>query len=103
MKALLSLLLLIISIQSFAQSLARIEDKGGFVNVRKTPDSKGEIIAKLVADDIFYVLEKVGDWYEVPSPNPAHTSGYAHQSRVRLLQDFTKISLIKIQPNLAIF
>jgi len=56
-----------ISLYSKAQEYAIIKDKDGFVNVRKGPNAKSEIIGKLYVDDIFsYDTEsESAGWVEI--------------------------------------
>lgn len=39
----------------------------GYLNVRKTPDSKGDIIGKLQENSACEILEESGDWYHISS------------------------------------
>lgn len=56
-----------ICVYSKAQDYAVIKDKDGFVNVRKEPNAKSEIIGKLYVDDIFsYDTEsESAGWIEI--------------------------------------
>ena len=92
MKSLLFLSLLIITDAAIAQ-FGRIEDKDGYVNIRKNPDLKSEVVGKFVADDIFWCLESSeGEWLEVDIQTPPY-HGHIHKSRVKFIREFYKMAV----------
>ena len=66
MKNLLLFLFLVANI-SLAQQryIGQINDPDGYTNIRKSPNSKAEIIGKLLKNEYFFYTENSSDWYEV--------------------------------------
>lgn len=92
MRGLLIILICILGQTTFGQ-FGIITDKNGFVNVRNSPDSSNNIIDKLTNGQIVFCFEAEGEWrpidYDLSRQNK---SGYIHQSRVKLIEDFDKIT-----------
>jgi len=86
-----------------AQSFAIINDKDGFVNVRKEPNVKSAIVGKLYVDDIFGVDEddnvdvKKLEWLKIYKQDEHHgLQGYIHASRNFFLSNFKTIRNLRI-------
>lgn len=63
-----------------------IEDKDGYVNVRKETSAKSEIVGTIsTGDDIVYAEDTNSNWYRVCGFHEGVTYylGYVHKSRVR--------------------
>ncbi|SRR5258706_1564676 len=95
----LSFAFVFISVNSLAQ-FAKIQDKDGYVNIRKQADIKSEVIGKFTEEDIFWCLWPEGEWYQTDFKDG---SGYIHKSRVKFISDFLPIPKTKIQSNNIIF
>src|SRR5258706_11040426 len=91
----LSFAFIFIAIYSSGQ-FAKIDDKDGYVNIRKKPDIKSEITGKFTEQDIFWCLWPEGDWYQVDFKAG---SGYIHKSRIKFVSNFPMIPKIKTQPD----
>ena len=48
----------------------------GYLNVRKTPDSNGDIIGKMQENSVCQIVSQEGDWYQIHS-GPV-SGGYLH-------------------------
>jgi hypothetical protein len=96
----LSIFLTGISFASYAQlSFAIINDKDGFVNIRKDKNATSAVIGKIYNDDIFgYDPDDKSDWVEIYQQiSPANVvHGYIHKSRVFPLAYFKTIKNIKV-------
>ena len=99
MKFHLSFVFVLICISSPAQ-FAKIEDKDGYVNIRKQADIKSEVIWKFTEEDIFWCLWPEGEWFQVDFKGG---SGYIHKSRVKFISDFPSIPKIKTQSDYVVF
>src|SRR5437879_2249935 len=95
----LSFVFAFISIYSSAQ-FAKIEDKDGYVNIRKQADIKSEVIGKFTEEDVFWCLWLNGEWYQADFKGG---SGYIHKSRVKFISDFLSIPKIKTQSDYVAF
>lgn len=64
--------------------LAKIEDKDGFVNVRKDQDVNSEIIGKINSNEEVYTYPSSSDmwWVKTKEGNV----GYVHKSRIKILK-----------------
>jgi hypothetical protein len=104
MKGLLTILACILCQTTFAQ-FGVIADKDGFVNVRNSPTISDNIIDTLTNGQIVFCLEEEGEW----CPTDYHLngqkfkSGYIHKSRVKLIDDFDKISYDKLTNSVVTF
>jgi hypothetical protein len=95
--------LIITCIYSFAnaQSYAVINDKDGFVNVRKEKSANSAIVGKIYDDNIFvYDYEDHSDWIKIyrqkPKTNGEYAiEGYIHKSRLFPLSKFKSIKTVK--------
>jgi hypothetical protein len=84
--------LLTISFAVRAQSFAIIDDKDGYVNVRKAPNGKSPVIGKLLKDDIFNCLDN-GQFGWINIYNQATgVEGFVHKDRIFPLSKFRKWS-----------
>jgi len=88
----LSIILLAIGFTSIAQSFAIIDDKDGYVNVRKEPNGKSPVVGKLLKDDIFNCIDngKYG-WVHI-SNQATGVEGFVYKNRIFLLSGFRKWS-----------
>ncbi len=48
-------------------NLGLIRIEGGYLNVRRTPASDGDIIGKMQPDSVCEILDQEGDWYHISS------------------------------------
>ena len=99
MKNTIASLLIILSTQfNFAQ-IATIQDSDGYTNVRKSENSKSEIIHKIHLGEVFwYDYESIGQdkqWIPVYIPQKKSEydlEGYIHKSRLLILKEATEYS-----------
>lgn len=70
-----------------------IQDKDGFVNVRKSPEISNNIKDTLHNGHIvFYYIDPKGDWFEIDYEKEKYSnSGYIHKSRFKFLIEFDSI------------
>ena len=92
MKNLLLFLFLVANI-SLAQQryIGQINDPDGYTNIRKSPNSKAEIIGKLLKNEYFFYTENSSDWYEVSTQHKVQ--GFVHKSRIQKVNDKELIAL----------
>ena len=92
MKNLLLFLFLIANI-SLAQQryIGQINDPDGYTNIRKSPNSKAEIIGKLLKNEYFFYTENPSDWYKVSTQRKVQ--GFVHKSRIQKVNDKELIAL----------
>lgn len=92
MKNLLLFLFLVANI-SLAQQryIGQINDPDGYTNIRKAPNSKAEIIGKLLKNEYFFYTENPSSWYEVSTQHKVQ--GFVHKSRIQKVNDKELIAL----------
>lgn len=92
MKNLVLFLFLIANI-SLAQQryIGQINDPDGYTNIRKSPNSKAEIIGKLLKNEYFFYTENPSGWYEVSTQHKVQ--GFVHKSRIQKVNDKELIAL----------
>ena len=92
MKNLLLFLFLVANI-SLAQQryIGQINDPDGYTNIRKSPNSKAEIIGKLLKNEYFFYTENPSGWYEVSTQRKVQ--GFVHKSRIQKVNDKELIAL----------
>ena len=92
MKNLLLFLFLIANI-SLAQQryIGQINDPDGYTNIRKSPNSKAEIIGKLLKNEYFFYTENPSGWYKVSTERKVQ--GFVHKSRIQKVNDKELIAL----------
>ena len=88
-----------------AQDCAIINDKDGFVNVRKEPNSKSEIIGKLYNKDIFSYdseSETNSKWIKVykQQTNNDLLEGYVYENRIYRISKFPSLNIKKQDINI---
>lgn len=65
---------------------AVINDPDGYTNLRKAPDGKSAIIARVDKDDVVYTHLQAGNWWQVKVD--ANTQGYMHKSRILMVREY---------------
>jgi hypothetical protein len=100
-----------LSMLTLAQDYAVINDKDGFVNVRKEPNTESPVIGKFYEDEVFAYDEgsagKDG-WIKVYRYNSAkpdaciYIEGFVHKSRIKSIANFKSIPNKKISANRAL-
>ena len=92
MKNLVLFLFLVANI-SLAQQryIGQINDPDGYTNIRKSPNSKAEIIGKLLKNEYFFYTENPSGWYEVSTQHKVQ--GFVHKSRIQKVNDKELIAL----------
>ena len=92
MKNLLLFLFLVANI-SLAQQryIGQINDPDGYTNIRKAPNSKAEIIGKLLKNEYFFYTENPSSWYKVSTERKVQ--GFVHKSRIQKVNDKELIAL----------
>ena len=92
MKNLVLFLFLVANI-SLAQQryIGQINDPDGYTNIRKSPNSKAEIIGKLLKNEYFFYTENPSGWYEVSTQRKVQ--GFVHKSRIQKVNDKELIAL----------
>lgn len=92
MKNLVLFLFLVANI-SLAQQryIGQINDPDGYTNIRKSPNSKAEIIGKLPKNEYFFYTENPSGWYEVSTQRKVQ--GFVHKSRIQKVNDKELIAL----------
>ncbi|MFI5140001.1 MAG: SH3 domain-containing protein [Sphingobacteriales bacterium] len=84
-----------------AQSFAIINDKDGFVNIRKDKSINSPVIGKLNNDDIFqYDPDEKSDWIKIYAQHLGnedghYIEGYIHKSRVFPLSNLKSVKNIR--------
>ncbi|MDR0227754.1 MAG: hypothetical protein LBI72_01605 [Flavobacteriaceae bacterium] len=95
------LLALIGSTMSYGQ-LAKVVDKDGYVNVRKSGQAGSAINGKLNTGEIvflFEVDESSSNWSIIETGMRSEVSGYVHNSRLKMLDTYTHIPLVNSTNN----
>lgn len=87
-------ILLCILFQAAFGQFGVIDDKDGFVNIRKSPDVSNNIIDTLRNGEIVFCFELAkGEWlpidYDLSHQNK---SGFIHKSRVKFIERFSEIT-----------
>ena len=60
---------------------AVINDPDGYTNVRSGPGIQRKVIGRIVDGEVFYVLSRRGEWWQVKTRDGKH--GFMHHSRVK--------------------
>ncbi|WP_107037423.1 hypothetical protein [Brumimicrobium mesophilum] len=85
MKIILTVLLLTLN-QTIIGQFGIIEDKDGYVNIR---NSGKNIIDTLSSEKIIYCFDLEREWFRIDYDlSRQNKSGYVHESRVRLIENF---------------
>ncbi len=104
MKKIFYLLSCILFLPAFGQ-FGIIIDNDGFVNVRNSPNIDNNVINTLKNNQIVYCLENEGEWisidYHLNEKNVK--TGYIHNSRIKKINNFYKIPLVKKTDTSVIF
>ena len=87
------LFLFLVANISLAQQryIGQINDPDGYTNIRKSPNSKAEIIGKLLKNEYFFYTENPSGWYEVSTQHKVQ--GFVHKSRIQKVNDKELIAL----------
>lgn len=82
-----------------------IQNKDGFVNVRKSPEISNNVIDTLHNGHIvFYYLDPAGDWFEIDYEKEDYSNiGYIHKSGFKFLTEFDSIPVKQRTSNKLIF
>lgn len=89
---------LFISNKIFSQSI--INDKDGFVNVRKEPSKNSTVFDTLRNGHLLYDLEREGNWVAIDYfKNNESFSGYIYKGRSKRIDAFTEIKRKIIKAN----
>jgi hypothetical protein len=87
-----------------AQQFAVIQDKDGFVNVRKTASAGKNITDTLTNGKGVFCLEQAGNWVNVFYVKNGETSdGFIYKDRLRYLSALDSIPLVKQSADVALF
>ncbi len=74
-----------------------IADKDGFVNIRRSAEISDNIIETLNSGDVVYCFEAEGDWFPIDFQfGNQIKSGYVHQSRVQLIEQFKDVTNVNL-------
>ncbi len=87
---------------------AKVLDKDGYVNVRKTANTNGDIIGKIKSDELVYIFNKgneQGDWLIVDYKDESNNllTGYIHKSRLKPINTYELIPSATDSENEATF
>ncbi|MBC5775485.1 hypothetical protein H8S95_15515 [Pontibacter sp. KCTC 32443] len=103
MKTVLIILTCLFYQSAFAQ-FAIISDKDGFVNIRSSPKDGNNISGKLLNGEVVFCFKGGNTWlpidYDLSRENK---SGYIHKTRLRFIQNFTKVPCQVLTDSNAIF
>ncbi|MGF7141562.1 SH3 domain-containing protein [Roseimarinus sediminis] len=90
MKGLIILTIgLLIPTLNFGQSeLAMINDPDGFVNVRADKSTESKVLFKIKENDLFLCEPTAENWWKID--NFYSKTGFVHKSRIRLINDLTE-------------
>lgn len=75
---------------------------GGYLNVRKTPESNGDIVGKMQPDAVCDILDQQGDWYHISS---GEVEGYiasefvltGEEARTKALDQVKLRAIVKLE------
>ncbi len=96
-KVILFIFFIILHFIIKAQTYAIINDKDGFVNVRKDRSIKSPIIDKIYANSVFfYDEEDKSEWVGVFNYKANSGTGYIHKSKILPLSKLKSIKKIKL-------
>jgi hypothetical protein len=100
MKKLILILVLYLPYAASAQKFAVINDKDGYVNVRKSGDGKSPLVGRLTATSIFGLDESnvsKSDWIKIYEQKDRRhgLEGYIYHDRFRFITSFKSIGTIK--------
>ena len=66
-----------------------INDPDGFVNVRKEPSTKSEIVGRIYEEELFYFIPvSQTEWYQICWKEGDTPIGYIHRTRITIFDDF---------------
>ncbi|MBS0032125.1 SH3 domain-containing protein [Chitinophaga sp. 22321] len=89
MKLFLPVLLLFTFFRVQAQ-FAVVEDKDGYVNVRRDPGTSAPVIGRIQSGDVVFLTDQKNGWQYVDCYiNHKNTTGYIHPSRLKAVDKFT--------------
>ena len=86
-------------IASYAQSFGIINDKDGYVNVRKEKSTNSAVVGKIYNDSLFgYDDEDKSDWIKIYKEDSGNSAleGYVHKSRIRPISKFRRVKNIRL-------
>lgn len=92
MKSILSFLLVFIFSYAHAQ-FALVEDKDGYTNIRGKAAISAPVVGRVASGTMVYILEGEKDWSNVEGNEGV--SGYIHNSRLRKIQSYQKVPVLK--------
>lgn len=99
-----SIFILLLITQSAIAQFALIEDKEGFVNVRRSGEYGDNIIDTLRNGDIVFSFELQNDWYPIDYKEKGENrTGFVHKTRLKFISDFAKIPHNSFSDNIVIF
>lgn len=102
------LLAAVLSFQYSLAQFAKIADRDGYVNIRKSADAKSAIAGKVNSGEIIYVYdrdESSKNWLMADYPDKTGNllSGYVYHSRVRYIESFTPVPRVSANQHKAVF
>ena len=102
MRHIVCILFCFLSLISFGQ-FAIVNDKDGFVNLRRSPESTNNIIYTIPDKKIIYTWSRKGDWVQIEDLEGKDSIGYVYKSRIQLIEDFDSIPVKKATDNFLVF
>lgn len=70
---------------------AIINDSDGYVNIRKEPNAKSQVVKRIKDNELlFFTPIPKTDWYPVYFKKDGLCIGYIHKSRIKTFEDFPK-------------
>jgi hypothetical protein len=80
-----------------AEGFGVIDDPDGWVNVRKSPGTKAEVVAKIDSGELLWLYEEAAnDWVKVvyqKGKEKLETTGFIHGSRIKRLDAMVEIPI----------
>jgi len=97
---LLTVLLPLLCLSTYAQDFAVINDKDGYVNVRKNKDKNAPVLGRLTATSIFTLSEDAtlkSEWVKIylQKDRSSDLSGYIYHDRFKFLSSFGRLQIMK--------
>jgi len=103
MKIISIFIALLITQNVFGQ-FAVIQDKDGFVNVRRTCEIGDNIIDTIRNGNVVFCFETQNDWFPIDyKDHGRNLSGYIHKTRLKFIGDDNKINHSSLTENIVVF